>query len=87
MQATSRKDASRKSAEWTGFLATTTATAVASARTAKTTKAQPAPPVRSTPSVTPPPHPCSTTVKGLTLGALRQSVSLRMSRYRASLRS
>src|SRR6266498_5213116 len=50
--ATSRKDARRKSAEWTGFFATTTATAIASARTAKTTKAQPAPPVRRTPPVT-----------------------------------
>src|SRR6266508_354595 len=52
--ATSRKDARRKSAEWTGFFATTTATAIASARTAKTTKAQPAPPVRRTPPETTP---------------------------------
>src|SRR6266542_789676 len=50
--ATSRKDARRKSAEWTGFFATTTATAIASARTAKTTKAQPAPPVRRAPGGT-----------------------------------
>src|SRR5215471_2902054 len=48
-QATSRNDESRYRAEWTGFFATTTATAVASARTAKTTNAQPAPAVRSTP--------------------------------------
>src|ERR1700719_1588957 len=53
--ATSRKDDKRKSAAWTGFFATTTATAIASARTAKTTKAQPAPPVRSTPPETTPP--------------------------------
>src|SRR5437773_4761464 len=47
--ATTRNDASRKSAEWTGFFATTTATAVPRVSTAKTTKAQPAPPVRRTP--------------------------------------
>ncbi len=41
MQATSRKEASRKSAEWTGFLATTTAAAIPSARAARTTKTQP----------------------------------------------
>src|SRR6266508_641369 len=52
--ATSRKDDRRKSAEWTGFFATTTATAIASTRTANTTKAQPAPPVRSTPPETTP---------------------------------
>src|SRR5262245_7117137 len=50
--ATSRNDASRKRAEWTGFLATTTATAMASASTAKTMKAQPAPPVKRTPELT-----------------------------------
>src|SRR5262245_10583475 len=47
-QATRRNDESRKSAEWTGFFATTTATAVPRASTAKTTKAQPAPPVSRT---------------------------------------
>src|SRR5215468_10033762 len=48
-QATRRNEESRKSAECTGFFATTTATAVASASTANTTNAQPAPPVRRTP--------------------------------------
>src|SRR5512144_2508735 len=49
MHATSRNDVSRKRAEWTGFFATTTAIADRSARTAKTTKSQPAVPVRSAP--------------------------------------
>src|SRR5262244_761160 len=49
MQATSRNEERRNSAECTGFFATTTAIAVPSARTAKTTNAQPAPPVRRTP--------------------------------------
>src|SRR5712692_2044063 len=52
MQATSRKEARRKSAEWTGFRATTTATAMARASTAKIRKAAPAPPVSRTPPVT-----------------------------------
>src|SRR6266851_1118886 len=52
MQATSRKEARRKSAEWTGLRATTTATAIARARTAKIRKAAPAPPVSRTPPVT-----------------------------------
>src|ERR1700687_483550 len=52
MQATRRKEARRNSAEWTGFLATTTATAMARASSAKIRKATPAPPVSSTPPVT-----------------------------------
>src|SRR5512143_1050857 len=49
MQATRRKDERRKSAEWIGFLATITATAMASASTANTTNAQPAEPVSRAP--------------------------------------
>src|SRR5438128_3282 len=49
MQATSRNEESRKSAEWIGFRATTTATAIPSASTAKTTNIHPAAPVRSAP--------------------------------------
>ena len=49
------------------------------ATAAKIAKSHPAPPVSSTPSVMPA-YPRSTTVKGLTFGAARQSVSFRMSR-------
>src|SRR5438067_1305588 len=49
MQATKRKEDSRKSAEWIGFRATTTAIAIPSASTAKITNSQPAAPVRSAP--------------------------------------
>src|SRR6476659_8294734 len=49
MQATRRNEESRKRAEWIGLRATTTAIAMASASSAKTTKAQPAPPESKAP--------------------------------------
>jgi len=79
MQATTTNDRRRKSAECTGLRAATTAIADASARTAKIANSQPAVPVSSAPpSIAP--YPLSTTVKGFTFGASRQSVSFRMSR-------
>ena len=69
-----------QSAEWTGFFATTTAIADSEREDRRRpTKSQPAVPVSSAPSGHRA-YPRSTTVNGLTFGASRQSVSLRMSR-------
>src|SRR5437867_13349301 len=73
MQATTRKHDRRKSAEWIGFLATTTATAVPRASTAKTTKAHPAAPVRRAPGTVSAPVTSSLHDDGERLDVLRRS--------------
>src|SRR5437867_354812 len=73
MQATTRKHDRRKSAEWIGFLATTTATAVPRASTAKTTKAHPAAPVRRAPGTVSAPVTSSLLDDGERLDVLRRS--------------
>ncbi len=79
MQATSRNERSRKSAEWTGLRATTTATA-ASQREHGEDDEEPAGGPGQKRAGHRAVYPRSTTVNGLTFGASRQSVSLRMSR-------